>query len=349
MKSGIPHTPTSTRYVHLLCEQLERDNLSTARLLAGTGLHPEDLRVSNGWVSHHALDRFLGNVEQLANEPLPGVRLGHHLNVSAHGAAGYAGLTAANAEQAIAVAVRFFPLITALAVLRLERRGDRSCLFISPATGISERTEKFVVHTLLASFDVMGSFLVGNLGLHASLVFPEEPALKQRLGPSVEKIEFGQAQHYLSLPTEKLAIPFALADQAAHSQALAQCQEDMEQLQRHRGLAGLVMQRLQNGGPALPSQQSIAADLGMSSRTLHRRLLKDGISFRELVLRERMDRARHYLAHEQLSVTETAYRLGYQDSANFTRAFRQATGQTPTQYAKSGQPGTAPSTPGHRQ
>ncbi|QSP94759.1 AraC family transcriptional regulator ligand-binding domain-containing protein [Marinobacter salinisoli] len=348
MTSNAPHIATAARYIHILCQQLTTDQLTTEALLAGTGLRQDELLTPDGWIDHQTLDQFLANVENLADEPLPGVRLGHHLNVSAHGAAGYAGLTAGNAGQAIEVAIRFFPLITSLAWLGLEHRGERSDLRITPAPGISERTERFVVHTLLASFDVMGSFLVGNLDLRASLAFAEDPALSERLGAAIDNIAFNQPEHRLSLPREKLEIPFALADQAAHSRALAQCNAELEQLARHQGLAGKVMERLQHCGQRLLNQDAIAADLGMSSRTLHRRLLKDGTSFRELLLREKMDRARHYLTHDQLSVTETAYRLGYQDSANFTRAFRQATGLTPTQYAKSGQPGTEPSAPERR-
>ncbi|MDC0661402.1 helix-turn-helix transcriptional regulator [Marinobacter sp. SS21] len=324
--------PTAARYVYSLRQLLHQAGEPVDNLLDGTGVQAEALQRPGQFVHHDALDRFLLNIEQQTRITLPGLLLGHHLNISAHGAVGYAGLTTPNAGRAIEVAARYFPLITSLVKLDLHHTSQCLQLQVIPAAGISSRAEQFVVHTLLASFDVMGRFLVGDLELRVALTFPEQEALNQRLSPAIRHIAFNQPCASFTIPKARLDIPFALADQTAHAQAIKQCESELKTLNGQKSLAGTLRQLLVAGPPA--DQETIAAQLGMSSRTLHRRLQRDGVSFRDLVQQARIQQAKHYLTYERLSVTETAYRLGYQDSANFTRSFRNATGMTPSEFSK---------------
>ncbi|GEM_PF-1514254 len=332
----IPQVQASTaaRYIHSLCQLLAQAGDPVDHLLDGTGLSTEALQSPGRYVHHDALDRFLLNVEQQTREKLPGVLLGHHLNISAHGATGYAGLTTTNAGKAIEVAVRYFPLITSLVTLDLNRTGSCAQLQIIPAPGISSRTEQFILHTLLASFDVMGRFLVGNLKLEAALTCSEQKELRARLSPAIHDIVFDQPDACFSIPETQLEVPFALADQSAHERAIEQCERELKSLNNQRSLAGRLLELLTQASAPMRDQEAIAAQLGMSSRTLHRRLQSEGASFRDLVQTARMTRAKHYLMNDRFSVTETAYRLDYQDSANFTRAFRKATGMTPSEYLR---------------
>ena len=81
-----------------------------------------------------------------------------------------------------------------------------------------------------------------------------------------------------------------------------------------------------------PRLTHVAATLGVSTRTLKRKLAQGGTSFRALLLESQLRRARHLLAHTQLRVAEVAHRLGYENPANFSRAFTQSTGESPSAY-----------------
>lgn len=80
------------------------------------------------------------------------------------------------------------------------------------------------------------------------------------------------------------------------------------------------------------SKNRVAAALCMSSSTLQARLAQRGSSFNDLLNATREDLARTYLSQPALSVTEIAYRLGFTDLSNFTRAFKRWTGQSPSEY-----------------
>jgi len=75
------------------------------------------------------------------------------------------------------------------------------------------------------------------------------------------------------------------------------------------------------------------ADLvGMSERTLQRRLADDGTSFNVLLDQVRFDTAKQLLQNHSISVTDISGELGYKDPANFTRAFRRWAGVSPRKH-----------------
>jgi AraC-like DNA-binding protein len=84
---------------------------------------------------------------------------------------------------------------------------------------------------------------------------------------------------------------------------------------------------------ALPSGQvgmgPVARRLGVSSRTLQRRLREEGTTFKAVIDATRERLARHYLGRTQLSATEIAYLLGFDEATSFFRAFQRWTGTTP--------------------
>src|SRR5262245_15487046 len=73
----------------------------------------------------------------------------------------------------------------------------------------------------------------------------------------------------------------------------------------------------------------IARQLGMSPRTLERRLRSEGLTFDGILSELRCDLARRYLREKDLPITKIAWLLGYQEAGGFTRAFKRWTGRTP--------------------
>ncbi|NVB78337.1 MAG: AraC family transcriptional regulator, partial [Kofleriaceae bacterium] len=82
----------------------------------------------------------------------------------------------------------------------------------------------------------------------------------------------------------------------------------------------------------LPTQAEVAKHLGVSERTLQRRLADEGSAFATLLDTTRRELAVVYLAEKQLAVYEIALLLGYADPSAFHRAFRRWTGVTPSAY-----------------
>jgi AraC-like DNA-binding protein len=79
----------------------------------------------------------------------------------------------------------------------------------------------------------------------------------------------------------------------------------------------------------------IARRLGLTQRTLARRLLSEGVTFSQVLEKLKSDLALRYLAEKPLSVSHIAWLLGYQEVSAFTHAFKRWTGQTPREARSS--------------
>ncbi len=83
----------------------------------------------------------------------------------------------------------------------------------------------------------------------------------------------------------------------------------------------------------LPSGRSqigdVARAVGASARTVQRRLEQEEVTFGVILNQTRAKLAHHYLTRTQLSMTEVAFLIGYDDPNSFYPAFRNWTGMTP--------------------
>jgi len=80
--------------------------------------------------------------------------------------------------------------------------------------------------------------------------------------------------------------------------------------------------------------ESIAAELNLSPRSFRRRLLEEGTSFRNLLQEARQSRAINLLKSPDLPLSVVAERLGYSDTATFSRAFKEWTAVSPRRFSK---------------
>jgi len=100
---------------------------------------------------------------------------------------------------------------------------------------------------------------------------------------------------------------------------------------------GTVMRRsLPSGGLSI---DSLSTDMGVSRRTLQRRLTDRDTSFKYLLQNLREELSLHYLADPRLSITEIAFLLGYSDQASFSNAFRAWCGCSPSEHREQGKGG----------
>ncbi len=90
-----------------------------------------------------------------------------------------------------------------------------------------------------------------------------------------------------------------------------------------------------------PSMERIASRLGMSVRSLQRRLSEEGTTYSDLLDRLRRELAVEYLADPRVSIGEAAFLLGYGELASFYRAVQRWSGKTPGQWSSLLQSGKA--------
>jgi AraC-like DNA-binding protein len=90
-----------------------------------------------------------------------------------------------------------------------------------------------------------------------------------------------------------------------------------------------ILQQLPSGEP---QRATVARALGLSEKTLQRRLASENTSFANLVNEARVELARRYVLDPGLRLGDIAFRLGFAEQSGFTRAFKRWTGQSPAEF-----------------
>jgi AraC-like DNA-binding protein len=138
---------------------------------------------------------------------------------------------------------------------------------------------------------------------------------------------------------DEIAFPLGYSTRAAGERRplparmlIAQCEE--MHIDRLR-LAALRVSVENEIAPLLPHGRAhasqIARKLGMSQRTLARRLAAEGLSFAGILDEMKRDLAQRYLTEADLPITTITWLSGYQEVSAFTHAFKRWTGKTPKQ------------------
>jgi AraC-like DNA-binding protein len=91
----------------------------------------------------------------------------------------------------------------------------------------------------------------------------------------------------------------------------------------------IISKRLGRADLEVPS---IAEEIGLSPRTLQRRLAEEGTSLRELVRRHRAQIVDRLLKDRKTKMTVIAHDVGYSDATTFSRAFKSWSGETPRDH-----------------
>jgi AraC-like DNA-binding protein len=81
----------------------------------------------------------------------------------------------------------------------------------------------------------------------------------------------------------------------------------------------------------MASAPEIARRLGLSQRTLARRLASEGLSFSQILHEMKIDLAKRYLG-EGIAISRIAWLLGYRETSAFIHSFRRRIGTSPKQF-----------------
>ncbi|MEQ8822867.1 MAG: helix-turn-helix domain-containing protein [Filomicrobium sp.] len=142
------------------------------------------------------------------------------------------------------------------------------------------------------------------------------------LGNTVSAVEFDSKLLLKSHPETEAGLP-TLFDSVAQDPPVPR---DNDELQAIVAVSQIALER------GYPKADWVADKLGLSRRSMQRKLQASGTSFAVLVEALMEGRARALLMSSDRSVTAIAHDLGYSDTAHFTRAFRRWTGMTPSDF-----------------
>jgi AraC-like DNA-binding protein len=145
-------------------------------------------------------------------------------------------------------------------------------------------------------------------------------------------VEFGATSDQVSLSNETLALPLVTGDPHLLETLRSFCDEAASErhtpAQTLRASVESEVQKLLPNGTV--DRGAVASALGMSERTLSRKLADEGATYAQVVDQLRRSLALQYVKERSLSLSQIAWLLGYEGSTSFNHAFRRWTGSSPS-------------------
>ena len=314
---------------------LERNGFAREALLDGTEIDVAELERPDGLLRLNHVEAFVHNTANVVGRPLSALEFGSGLLLPSHGVLGIAALTAPDLDGAIRTAETYLELITPLFVLERDPEETVVAFQVRPRYRMEPTVLGVHLRVVASSLSVAAKHGVGRVPDGVIVDLPEDQQeLMEWLRELGVAVREGGEYVTLRIPRETLATPFVMGDERAHASAIARCEETLNARRPTEKTIRDVRRVLRDEGPPFPNLETTSRRIGVSSRTLRRRLAAEGSGFGELLEEARRSLASRLLVRSDRDITAIAYDLGYSTPATFSRAFGRALGLTPSAYRR---------------
>ena len=325
-------------YARLILREVEQREIDPEPLFSGTELDRDELLYGGDIRLRDFLHILESGDRLLADEQL-GFLLGRKMHVFAMGPVG-AGIAVAPCLRDGLQLLESFTRLHA-SYIDIDARSTLPGLTVSilyeQETGTVERLHTETAVMLLQQYM---ETLLGEPVRDACYRFamPEPAAARHYRNALHGQIVFGAGANEVAIPQRWLDLPSPYY----HAKLWQQAQISLARTLKERSKTDTapytqhITTLLRTGKPPFPDLGEVACGLHVSARTLNRHLKAENTSFRQLKSEALASRAKLYLLESDWSVEAIAAALGYQDTANFRRAFRKSEGCSPMEYRAAG-------------
>lgn len=305
-----------------------------SEVLRELGHDPEALGV---WTRRTLSEpEFLTMTEFLVSEvqdPTLALRIGTKMHIGTHGLLGHAILSSRNLRQAAELLAQYNPIAGARGNIRLSFSSDKALLTFIPPFEI-EHAPTFMTDLFFGGVITGLRQVVGGPLFECSVEMAGRPELPEAVYEAYlgVPVSFGHGANRFIGPLREVDQPLPAASIPLSNLYRRQCEALLRDMVHAEGLVAEIRKELLSARGRFPEMGELAATHHMSERTLRRRLTEEGTSYRDLLDEVRSHLAREYLRDTPLNIADIASLLGFEDVANFRRAFRRWEGFAPQQY-----------------
>ena len=332
----INHGQSSNKVTFYLARMAAR-GFTREQVLADTGLQSEDVGGEQFRPSPDHYRKIILNMLHLTGDPYLGIAMGSEFKISELGVLGYAALSSSNLVQSRELFTKYDALVEHILTPSSEVAGGK---------WVTELAESFPLGEILPF--AVEEFISRTKGLASSLTNQPFPVLELRvsyaqpedLTPYKEcfdcPIFFRQPRNLVVWDIEHLEDPISLANHEVFKLCEQQCQMLVNKMADESLLSSNIRDALVKFPGEFPSLEQMAGRLKMGSRTLRRRLVKENLTYQQILEDTRKGLAIQYLEYTSLTPKEIGFLLGYNSVSNFRRAFKGWTGKKLTDYRQNG-------------
>lgn len=314
--------------VRRLVELVEGAGVARTDILEAAQIPEEALSETDTAIPMHLVARICELPTDSGAEPALGLRWIERLTVHAFGPVSHTLMHSASLRQTFELLEQYGPLFFDKRIFVLDEVDDEAILRLVDWDVPSPRALRFMTEMSLAGFAAM----LGKYGAAIEQACFSHPAPEHRreyervFGP---RVRFDQPFNGLVFDRATLDRRNPHSDHEVRDALTGVLERRLLRATEDAPYALRVRELLSQISPRSVSIGTAARQLGVSERSLRRRLAAEGTSFREIRHEVRAYQARRMLRERRMSIQETAHAMGFSDASAFHRAFKRWTGSTP--------------------
>lgn len=323
----------SNAYARSLFDYLRALGVDPTAVLPAEQVGAIEARELHGQTALSDWLRLFGQAMSHTDDPELGLKIGETMQIKHLGMAGYVLMSCGTLRETEEQMGRFMRLVADFGDTRTHRHGEKGELAFEWAGHGAPPVP--VAQMFAAASAQMSRWLAGRDDLeweaHFCYARPRDLGHYERIFRRTPRFE--QPQTKLVFPASYFDLPITMGNPELREMVEAQAEAVLRSLEGEpeilRRSKVAITQNLSTGRASLAN---VARAVGLSPRTLHRRLEDCGCTFRELVEAVRQSRAETFLRNPSISLAEIAFMLGYSEQSTFHNAFKRWTGKTPNEF-----------------
>ncbi len=275
---------------------------------------------------HEILDQALG--------PGFAIRVGQQMKIEDYGVLGLSWRTCSWAGEIFERSERYFKLLSDTYAFKVEKRGSSSVIHLlrDPHRRGLELSNEATLSATVVVLQAMTETKISPI----EVTFKHDPPddLSSYATAFGCPVRFNQPAYSITYHTSDLETRTAKADASINRFLVERVEEERLGLVVSANkvaldVEGLIRDALPSG---IPSIRQVSEHMGMSNRTLARRLQENDITFRDLIRKTQENVARDLLLNTGRTISEIAFETGFAEQSTFSRAFKRWTGYSPLHF-----------------
>ena len=345
VKVGEGDLTISSDYLILLLEFGIELGLKQSNLLLGSQLDASIVIRPGISVGEQSFLKVITNFRKQQPDMSLAVEYGKRMTLSKHGALGIAARHSRTTNDAASAVMAYMSTRAELFSVHRERDSESRRLYVDLEVESSDDAY-FLILAYLTSIElIIRQMLSYPDAIKTRIELPIKPEIWQgqpllhdvvELDPLAvgAEIQFSSARCLLLWPPGLLDDLLPLFDQDLVSMAQEVCEGELKSMSQSTRISQVVAVAFKNAEGGLPTIESIASTLNISSATLKRKLKSEGQSFRDIKDETLHKKSMRLLTDTQKSVEFIAEQLGYSDASNFSKAFKGWSGMSPSDFRR---------------
>lgn len=325
--------PRSTAVItRFLIRMFTQEGLDVSQMLERSGIDAKQVADPVARIPHEKLIKMWEVAGELSGDPYFGLHLAAKVPVVPFNAGDYAAMTSKNLRESLYNFSRYIRLNSDAVKLEVQFNPDLTHIVADLSGGgkpNKHHTDFWVLYLV--------RYMQGLYGLSlplASVGFNHEEPENLSVYESIfnSKINFNSKNCYICYDSKHLESTSICADLSMHKLHESIADKELQALGDY-GILPKVKRAIYDALPAkVVDFNAVASALNLTPRTIQRHLANEGVTFKKLVDIAKKEYAISEMENTSLSISEVAYRLGYEDMSSIYRAFKRWTGLTPVEY-----------------